>query len=36
MWPERPVVETGAIVPGYSGGLAACVVMRDATPVLSV
>ena len=24
-----PMMETGAIVPGYSGGLAACVVVSD-------
>ena len=26
---RRPVVETGASVPGYSGGFAACVVVSD-------
>ena len=26
---RRPSVETGAIVPGYSGGLAACAVVSD-------
>ncbi len=26
---EGPVVETGANVPGYSGGLAACAVVSD-------
>jgi hypothetical protein len=29
MWPERPSVKTGATVPGYNGGLAACVVVSD-------
>ena len=26
---RRPSVETGAIVPGYSGGLAACAIVSD-------